>query len=57
MTLSTGLAVPAVLAVSVVTATPLKSVKSKGDGGGREKKRHDNLRQTSQQFTTFYDIL
>ena len=32
--------------------------KPKGDGGkGREKKCHDNLRQTSRQFTTCHDNL
>ena len=30
--------------------------KPKGDGGkGRQKKRHDNLRQTPRQFRTCYD--
>ena len=33
--------------------------KPKGDGGKGtgQKKRHDNLRQTSRQFSTFYDNL
>ena len=29
--------------------------KDGGKGTGKEKKRHDDLRQTSRQFTTFYD--